>query len=30
VGAGLLSNWVTKYLKAPVCIWKGALPQEWE
>jgi hypothetical protein len=27
VGKGSLTEWATKYLKVPVCVWKGKL--EW-
>lgn len=29
VGAGTAVSWITKYLKRPVHIWNGRLPNEW-
>ena len=29
VGKGTLTEWVTKYLKIPVHIWNGKLPEDW-
>lgn len=29
IGATTAVAWVTKFLKRPVCVWKGRLPDEW-
>lgn len=29
VGKGTLSSWAVKYLKVPVHIWNGGLPNDW-
>lgn len=30
VGKSTLVGWATKYLKVPVIVWKGNLPEEWK
>jgi hypothetical protein len=29
VGTGTAVSWITKYLKRPVTVWRGRLPDEW-
>lgn len=29
IGAGTAVSWITRYLKRPVTVWRGRLPDEW-
>lgn len=30
VGKSTLAGWVTKYMKIPVAVWSGSLPEDWK